>query len=87
MESNTKSSKDKNTALLLALFLGFWTYLYTYKKDKVKFWLAVGLVIPTIGISGIVFWIMAIVETVNRDKSFYDNIDNTDNENLSLIHI
>jgi len=31
--------KTKNAAVLLAVFLGFWTYLYTFAKDKVKFWI------------------------------------------------
>ena len=36
MDKNSNSSKDKTTALLLALFFGAWTYLYTYKNDKEK---------------------------------------------------
>jgi hypothetical protein len=31
--------KTKNTAIVLAVFLGYWTYLYTFAKDKSKFWI------------------------------------------------
>jgi drug/metabolite transporter (DMT)-like permease len=32
------------TAVLLAIFLGFWSYLYTYKADAKLFW--VSIVVP-----------------------------------------
>ena len=36
--------KAKTVAVLLAVFLGYWTWLYTFKKNTWKFWagLAVG---------------------------------------------
>lgn len=33
--------RDKTVAVLAAILLGPWTWLYTYKKDKGKFWPAV----------------------------------------------
>lgn len=30
--------KSKTTAVLLAVFLSFWTWLYTYEKHKANFW-------------------------------------------------
>ena len=71
--------KEKTTALLLAIFFGFWSYLYTYKIDKVKFWLGLGLSILTFGIAGIVFWIMAIIDSASRDATFYANYPNSIN--------
>lgn len=38
------TSKRKRTAVLLAVFLGLWSWLYTYRKDKHKFWIS--LIIP-----------------------------------------
>lgn len=35
--------KDKTAAVLLAVFLGLWTWVYTYKKDAWKFWLSMAL--------------------------------------------
>ena len=32
--------KNRTTAILLAVFLSFWSWLYTYQKDKKKFWIA-----------------------------------------------
>ena len=34
--------KDRTTAILLAAFLGYWTWLYTFKVDKVKFFSGLG---------------------------------------------
>ena len=44
--------KLKTTSVLLAVFLGYWTWLYTFKKDKVKFFigLGVGLMSSVIGL-------------------------------------
>ena len=41
MERSNKGKtigKSKSTALILAILLGFWAWLYTYKKDDWKFW-------------------------------------------------
>ena len=34
------SRKSKTVSVLLAVFLFYWTWLYTYKRDGWKFWLA-----------------------------------------------
>ena len=33
------SRKNKTVSILLAMFLTYWTWLYTYKRDGWKFWL------------------------------------------------
>jgi hypothetical protein len=35
--------KSKSVAVVLAIFLGIWSFLYTYKKDAVAFWVGLGL--------------------------------------------
>jgi hypothetical protein len=35
---NNLNSKSKTAAVLIAIFLGYWSWLYTYKKDYKKFW-------------------------------------------------
>jgi hypothetical protein len=35
--------KSKTASILMAVFLGFWTWLYTYKKDHWKFWVSLGV--------------------------------------------
>jgi len=39
--------KSRATAVLLAVFLSFWSFLYTFREAKWKFWLGGGLVIGT----------------------------------------
>jgi len=68
-------TKDKTVAVLLAVFLGFWTWCYTYKKDAWKFWLNLGLTVVSIGFWGPVAWIWAIVDAARRPTEFYDNFN------------
>jgi hypothetical protein len=62
-------------SVLLAVFLSFWTWLYTYKKDAVKFWIGLvvglGLGFFTMGITAIVVWVWAIIDTAVKPDSFY----------------
>src|SRR3989337_905778 len=60
-----KGGKSKTVSVLLAVFLDFWTWLYTYKKDAWKFWVGVGLAIFSIilaiatgGISLVFSWLI-----------------------------
>lgn len=40
MTTESKAAgKSKTTAVVMALFLSFWSWLYTYQKDARKFWL------------------------------------------------
>lgn len=43
-------AKSKGVAIVLAIFLGFWSWLYTYKKDFKKFWIYIGIFIAFIGV-------------------------------------
>jgi len=47
---DSSNSKSKTTAVILAIFLGFWSWLYTYKKDYKKFWIYLGIIL--IGATG-----------------------------------
>lgn len=67
---------NKLAAILLAVFLGFWAWLYTYERDTAKFWVNLGLTIVTLGIWGIVGWIWAIVDTSSRPDEFYQQYPN-----------
>jgi hypothetical protein len=78
--------KDKSVAVLLAVFLGCWTWVYTYKKDAWKFWLCLGLhltvfnpiwtvfilLLPNIGLQ---FW--SIIDAAAKDDQFYRNYPNS----------
>jgi hypothetical protein len=38
-------TKSKSASILMAIFLSYWTWLYTYKRDKGFFWLSIVLII------------------------------------------
>lgn len=65
--------KSKGTAVVLAIFLGFWTWVYTYQKDAWKFWLNLVLTVLSFGFWGIVAWIWAVIDAAVRPSSWYDN--------------
>jgi hypothetical protein len=75
-----RSPKDKSVAILLAVFLSFWSWLYTYELDKQKFWTGLGvafgsavlgalLLFPLIIPIGI--WIWAIVDVCQKPDTYY----------------
>ena len=86
-EIHSKTAKSKTGAILLAVFLGFWTWLYTYKKDAWKFWLGLGLAIVDVILSIVTFgyslfftwiislgiWIWAIVDTSVKKDQWYNS--------------
>ncbi len=45
--------KSKTTAILLAIFFGQWAWLYTFKRDKAKFFIGAGV--------GFVAYVVALV--------------------------
>ncbi|MBI1747248.1 MAG: hypothetical protein HYR55_11745 [Acidobacteria bacterium] len=71
--------KRKTTALLLALFLGICTWLYTYRRDAWKFWVAFlmgGFLTGAadVGLSflfGFGCWIWAAIDVLVRPGEFY----------------
>jgi hypothetical protein len=74
--------KDRAVAILLAVFLGFWTWLYTYKRDAWKFWLGLGLNLTVFNPAwtwliffspNIALWIWAIVDAAVKPREFYES--------------
>ncbi|MDA8185133.1 MAG: zinc ribbon domain-containing protein [Actinomycetota bacterium] len=56
LAANTRpGAKSKVVAILLAVFLGPWTWLYTYARDAKKFWIGIGVVV-----AWIVFYALAV---------------------------
>jgi uncharacterized membrane protein YvbJ len=76
-----KSSKSKPTAVILAVFFGCFSWLYTYKRDKWKFWAGIAAVVAAVALLGIyitftwtvvmVVWVAAIVDTVVKKERWY----------------
>ena len=78
--------REKMPALILAIFMGPWTWLYTYQVDHWKFWFSIVIVIGafiTEGLisnpisyaiavlSGISVWVASIVIAVKRSDEWY----------------
>ncbi len=59
------SPKNKMISVLLAIFLSYWTWLYTYRKDAWKFWIGTGIVLIQI----ILFFIMTWMTVGSIDLS------------------
>lgn len=77
--SSVGSPRSKTTAVLLAVFLTFWTWLYTYRTNSRKFWLGLGLDVVgvfllTFGIGWLILlgvWIWAIVDAASKSDAWY----------------
>ena len=68
--------KSKTGAVLLAVFLAFWTWCYTYQRDSWKFWLNLVLSVLSLGLWVFVAWIWAIIDVCVKPQSWYDNFPN-----------
>ena len=51
--NSTSRDKDKTVAVVLAIFLSGWTWLYTYHSNATKFWVYIGGSF-VLGLTGIV---------------------------------
>ena len=64
-------AKDKSVSVILAIFLSFWTWLYTYRIDAWKFWVGIALSIllwwTFIAPFGV--WIWAVIDASIKDKN------------------
>lgn len=73
------SPRSKRTAVVLAVFLTFWTWYYTYRQDKKKFWAGLGLstlalFLSHAGIGYVVLtcvWIWAVVDAAVKPARWY----------------
>jgi hypothetical protein len=73
------SPKDKTVAILLAVFLSFWSWLYTYQRDKQKFWTGLVLGFGSAVLSFLIFplvipfgiWIWAIIDVCRKPDIYY----------------
>ena len=71
-----RKKKSKVGAVLLAVFLGYWTWVYTYNRgDAWKFWLGIALCFTgmfMLFIPNIAVWIWSIVDTARRPDEWYN---------------
>jgi len=68
-------TKSRSTAMILAVFFSFWSWLYTYRENGYKFW--IGLIICLtcwwlFFIPNIAIWIWAMVDNNSRSEEWYE---------------
>jgi len=63
MATQAVNAKNKTAAILLAVFLGFWTWLYTYQKDGWKFWVSLALTLA--GMAVLIYTTVNIITARN----------------------
>jgi hypothetical protein len=77
--------KDRGAAILLAIFLGGWTWIYTYRRDSWKFW--VTLILNLTLFNPLWTWLLlflpnfalhlwAVIDVAVKPQHFYDNYPN-----------
>jgi len=83
--SGQYGAKSKTAAILFAIFFSYWTWLYTYREDGAKFWIALAasivnvlLLFLTLGLWIFVFffvafglWIWPVIDTVSKSDDWY----------------
>ena len=88
-------AKSKATSVLLAVFLSFWTWLYTYRLDNWKFWTAFALwvfqMIVAAALTGTAswyprllipaIWIWAIVDVSVKNETWYSEYNRKEGVN------
>jgi len=85
---NQSSNKTKMSAVLLAIFLGIFAWLYTIKKSAAKFiigfFVPIAILAPYIYMEWIFFlflffiacfamWLWALIDIAIKPESFYTN--------------
>lgn len=70
----TRQGRSKTIGIILAVFLSPFNWLYTYRYDKVKFWIAlpVDLLLIWTVIVPIGIWIWSIVDMAIKDDKLYE---------------
>tara|TARA_Y100000310_G_C20480884_1_gene714615 strand:+ start:224 stop:475 length:252 start_codon:yes stop_codon:yes gene_type:complete len=75
MRGKTVRGKSKTTAILLAVFLSHWAWVYTYRDNSWKFWLSFicGLLFCWTYIVPIGFYIWVIIDNCTADQKYFED--------------
>lgn len=71
-QSVARSPKSKGVAIVLALIFGPLAWVYTYQRDKGKFWWTLGLTLISGGLWLFVAYPWVIIEACVRSATFYE---------------
>ena len=75
-DENYKPTKDKETAVFLAVIFSIFSWLYTYKTDNWKFWLNFALVFVSAGWWLIGAWLWVIIDQSIKDQKYFEEYYN-----------
>ncbi|MEK6890435.1 MAG: hypothetical protein AABX35_04580 [Nanoarchaeota archaeon] len=66
-------AKDKTISIIIAIFLSFFTFIYTWNTDKAKFWwcLALEVLLFWTFVVPVGIWIYTLYITCSRDSNWY----------------
>jgi len=84
-EVDDKNPRRKTTAIVLAIFFGLWSWLYTYEKNKKKFWINLVLFVVTFGYWGIVAWVWAIIDFAVKPEEYFTKGYSTKINNFLIV--
>lgn len=65
--------KSKTNGVLLAIFFGPLSWIYTYKYDAVKFWIGLlcGVVLCWTLVVPLLIWLIAVLDMAFKDDRLY----------------
>ena len=64
---------SKPAAIVFAVLFGGLAWVYTYERDKTKFWTNLVISVVTCGIWSFGSWIWAIIDAASRSDEFYNH--------------
>ncbi|GAC1392606.1 MAG: hypothetical protein NVSMB46_08880 [Candidatus Saccharimonadales bacterium] len=64
--------RKKKIAVQTAVIFGLFSWLYTFEKNKTKFWINLGLLILTIGYWSPISWLWAVIDNVIKPDDYYN---------------
>ena len=68
-----KVKKEKSISVVLAVFLGILTWIYTYKYDAWKFWVSLILIFVTFGLGAFIAWPWAVIDACIKPKEMFED--------------
>lgn len=63
--------RSKTAAVVLAVFFGYFSWIYTWEKNYKKFWMNLAISVVTLGYGSIIGWIWAIIDNASKPDEFY----------------
>ena len=63
--------RRKNVAIALAVAFGFFSWVYTWDKNRKKFWINLALGVVSLGYWTPIAWLWAIIDNSSKPDSWY----------------